>query len=322
MSYPAEIRTAARAALAERRRRADAKTEQNRALVFAKVPQAQQLEREIASASAMLSRAILSGGDITEKVNHIRDVNLEGQKKLAALLKANGFAEDALQDVVVCPNCHDTGVTADGAVCSCLHELERSIAMEQLGADANDTAKGFDSFDLSLYGVQERPVMQKILSACRTYAQSFSPASGNLLLIGRPGLGKTHLSLAIGFAVVEKGFFVCYTPFHRLFSRLEEARFGHGEEETARVMKEPLSCDLLILDDLGSEMASSFAASVLYEIINTRLVEGRPTIISTNLTEREITDRYQERVYSRLFGSYRKLPFVGDDIRLKKSTQR
>ena len=320
MSYPAEIKSAARAALAERRRRAAEKTERSRTAVIARVPQALSLEREIASASAMLARTILAGGDVSEKVSRIREANLQGQKKLSALLVQNGFPADALADIHFCPICRDTGIAPDGTVCACVHELERSLMLERLASSSNHTGKDFSSFDLSLYGDAERPVMKKVLETCKRYASDFSPSSENLLLIGAPGLGKTHLSLAVGFAAAEKGFHVCYAPFHRLFARIEDARFGRSEEDTAALTAEPLCCELLILDDLGSETASPFAASVLYELVNTRLVEGKSTIISTNLTDREITARYQERVYSRLFGAYRKLPFVGEDIRLKKKT--
>lgn len=318
MSYPGEIKTAARLAIAKRRERAEQKTLQNRAAVFAALPDAEALEREIASASARVAKTILSGEDVAGRISEIREMNLRGQEKLSSLLRANGFSLDALRDVHYCPLCRDTGVAADGSVCSCVKEMEKSLMLEKLGAGANNAGRDFASFDLSLYGERERPIMKKTFELCRRYAQEFSPASENLLMIGGPGLGKTHLSLAIAFTVAENGGYVCYMPFHRLYSRLEDARFGRSEEDFPRMMSEPLSCELLILDDLGSELPSSFAAAVLYEIVNTRLTEGRPTIISTNLTDREIIDRYKERVYSRLFGAYRKLPFVGEDIRLKK----
>ncbi|MBR6735512.1 MAG: ATP-binding protein [Oscillospiraceae bacterium] len=319
MSYPAEIKSAARAELAKRRERSLSQTEQNRAKVFAKIPQAAALEREISAAAAMVARTILSGGEnINEKIKKIRDVNLEGQKKLSSLLTANGFCENALDDVHVCPICKDSGVSPDGMVCKCVKELERSLMFERLAKSSNFSGKDFDSFSLGVFDASSRPVMEKVYNFCIDYAESFSPSSPSLLMIGSPGLGKTHLSLAVGFKVLEKGVNVVYEPFHSLFSKIENARFGRSDEDLAEVMKEPLECELLILDDLGSEMPSSVSAAALYEIINTRLLKGLPTIISTNLTDREMIDRYKERVYSRLFGAYKKLPFIGEDYRLKK----
>jgi len=318
MSYPADIAAAARAILAENRRTGIAETERNRTRVFAAVPQAEALAHELSRTSAQLARAILTGGDVAEKVREIRSCNEKGQERLRSLLRENGFSETALDDVHCCRSCRDTGVAPDGSLCTCVVDIEKKLMRTRLSRSANCTGKDFASFDLSLCGEKDRPLMKRILKFCTEYAQNFSLSAESILMIGAPGLGKTHLSIAIGFAVIERGFNVFYTPYHRLFGRLEDARFGRGEEEYARVMREALESELLILDDLGSEMASSFAASVLYEIINTRMVEGRPTIISTNLTEKEIIERYRERIHSRLFGSYRKLPFVGEDIRLKK----
>ena len=318
MSYPAEIAAAAYQELEKARSEGARETERNRARVFAAVPQAEALTKELSRTSAQLARAILSGADVERKVAEIRDKNLAGQAKLRALLRENGFAETALDVVHRCPVCHDTGVAPDGTVCACVRETEKRLMRERLEKSANCTGKDFDSFDLALCAEKDRPLMGKILRFCSDYAAHFSPAAESLLMIGAPGLGKTHLSLAIGFAVIEKGYNVLYAPYHRLFGRLEDARFGRGEEEYARVMREILESELLILDDVGTELASSFSASVLYEIINTRMVEGRPTIISTNLTESEITERYRERIHSRLFGAYRKVPFIGEDMRLKK----
>lgn len=319
MSYPSEIKAAARAELQKRRNKARAETEKRRAAVFEKLPEAARLESEIASASAMVARALLAGGDnIEEKLNNIRLVNLDGQKRLSFLLESGGFSKNALDDVHFCNVCRDSGIAPNGTVCTCVKELECSLMFERLAKSSNYSGKDFDSFSLDCFDAASKPVMNKVLDFCRGYADNFSLSSESLLMIGSPGLGKTHLSLAIGFKAVEKGFNVAYEPFHGLFAKIENARFGRGEEALADVMKEPLECELLILDDLGSEMPSSVSAAALYEIINTRLLSGLPTIISTNLTDREIIDRYKERVYSRLFGSYKKLPFVGEDHRLIK----
>ncbi len=322
MSYPADIVAAAYAELAENRRVTAAETERNRARVYAAVPEIETLSRDLVRTSARLAGAILEGGDVEGRIGEIRQKNEEGQEKIRALLLENGFPADALADIHRCPLCGDTGVVPGGRVCPCVAETEKRLMRQRLEKSANCTGKDFTSFDVSLCSPESRPMMEKILGVCKEYAQNFTPSSSSLLMIGRPGLGKTHLSVAIGFAVIEKGYNVLYAPFHRLLGTLESARFSRNPEdpeaEYSRAMRGILDSELLILDDLGTEMTTAFTSSVLYEIINTRMVEGRPTIISTNLTESEITERYRERLYSRLFGAYIKLPFVGDDLRLKK----
>ena len=201
MSCPAEIKAAARAELSKRRAQSVSQTEKNRANVFSKIPEAANLEREISMASAMVARTVLAGGaDIENKIKHIRDVNLEGQKKLAALLKANGFSEDALADVCVCRICKDSGVSPDGMVCQCVRELERSLMFEKLAKSSNFSGKDFSSFCLDAFDAQHRPVMEKVYSFCVDYAESFSPSAQSLLMIGSPGLGKTHDPISIGSA--------------------------------------------------------------------------------------------------------------------------
>lgn len=316
MAYPAEIVSAAYKTLAERRESAARKTEKRRAEIFSALPEARSIEQELSQTSAKLARTILSGDDVEKKIQSIRDYNLAGQEKLRALLIQHGYAPDSLEHIPFCKVCGDTGIAPDGSVCGCVHEIERACTLEKLTTGADCAGKDFSTFDLSLYPNSARETMQKILNLCRNYAEAFSLSSESLLMIGAPGLGKTHLSLSIAFRVIERGYYAVYTPFHRLISQLEKARFGHSDEEYAAVMRTPLECELLVLDDLGSEMSTQFTAAALYEIVNTRLLEGRPTIISTNLSGNEITERYGDRIYSRLFGTYRKLPFVGNDIRL------
>ena len=185
---------------------------------------------------------------------------------------------------------------------------------------------GFDTFLLDYYSdtvipqlkLSPRFVMEKTLDSCRRYARTFTMEAGNLLLSGGTGLGKTHLALAIGAAVGEQGYSVCYETAAGLFSKLEKAKFTPSEENSREAEKLE-NCDLLILDDLGTEMPSQFVTAALYNLLNTRLLSKRPMIITTNLNVDEAADRYSGQIASRLYGEFKRLTFLGSDIRIIKS---
>ena len=163
--------------------------------------------------------------------------------------------------------------------------------------------------------------MEKNYDACRDYAYEFSPKSGNLLLSGDPGLGKTFLSASISRVVSDAGRSVVYDTASHIFARFEAQKFRRDDDtdEAGDDVSRYMKCDLLIIDDLGTEMTTSFVQSALYQIVNTRLMTNRKTIISTNLNPTELGQRYGAAILSRLEGEYRILPFFGDDIRkLKK----
>ena len=180
----------------------------------------------------------------------------------------------------------------------------------------------FDNFDLKYYsdktesdGTNAQRRMTAILNLCKDYVENFSQDSPNLLFSGNAGLGKTHLTMAIVSGVIEKGFLPVYGSAENPFSIVENEKFtgeGRGNYETM------LNCDLLVIDDLGAEMATNFTKSVLYNLINTRLLSKRPTIINTNLTMKEIELRYSARISSRLIGHYNGNKFLGADIRQLK----
>ena len=162
--------------------------------------------------------------------------------------------------------------------------------------------------------------MEWVYDTCVEYAHNFGKKPANLLLFGRPGLGKTHLSAAIAREVSGKGFSVVYDTAGHIFERFEAQKFGRDEAE--RDVERVLNCDLLILDDLGTEMVTTFVQSALYQLVNGRMIAGRSTIISTNLAPEEIGSRYGRSVLSRLEGEYEILPFFGEDIRrLKRERQ-
>jgi DNA replication protein DnaC len=179
-------------------------------------------------------------------------------------------------------------------------------------------SQSFDTFSLDWYSDQS--TMQVNYDICVEYAHNFGKQPGNLLLFGNPGLGKTHLSAAIAREVSERGYSVVYDTAVNVFAQFEQQKFTRDEDgQAGDGVSRILNCDLLILDDLGTEMTTSFVQSALYQIVNTRLMAKKSTIISTNLPPQEIGRRYQQAVASRIEGEYRIVPFFGEDIRrLKK----
>ena len=325
MSYPKEIAETSRGILNARRERAELALNERRVRISRLAPHILQLEREMSSTAARIAGAVLSGENVQQKLARIRAFNLTKQQELKEALSAAGFSIDALEIQYSCPICKDTG-NDNGKLCECARQLQKGLMYERLGAVSSLSDSTFENFSLHFYSdtsaegspVSERAIMKKTLLECTKYAASFSPSAPSLLMIGAPGLGKTHLSIAIACAAIEKGYDVMYVPFHTLLTKLEAARFGKSSEEFQDYLGPVLNCDLLVLDDLGSEFSTSFSTSVLYDIINTRQLQGAPTIMNTNLKQSELSIRYSERIRSRLLGCYRIIPFEGSDIRLQK----
>lgn len=189
-------------------------------------------------------------------------------------------------------------------------------------------SQSFDTFSLDWYSDRMEAGQKKsarahmeerVYNSCAEYAHRFGRKPGNLLLFGAPGLGKTHLSAAIAREVSGGGWSVVYDTAAHVFERFESQKFGREEgDEASSDVERILNCDLLILDDLGTEMTTAFVQSALYQIINTRLMEKKSTIINTNLTPEKLAQRYTPQIASRIEGEYELLPFVGEDIRKLK----
>lgn len=308
----------------DKQRRAD-ELEQRRRMAFTRQPRLAEIERELrGTMGRIVTSALQKGTDPLPAIRVLRDENLELQRERAELLTAMGEPIDYLDDKPACPLCGDTGYRK-GQVCDCLkkyyareqlHELSRLLP---LGEATFDSFR-FDYYDDAVwpdYGTSPRANMERNFDVCRDYAQQFSKGSGNLLLSGGTGLGKTFLSACIARVVSESGFSVVYDTAISIFAKLENDKF-RPDEETAAEVRRCESCDLLILDDLGTEMTTSFVQSALYQLVNGRMIAGRSTIISTNLAPEELGQRYGAAILSRIEGGYEILPFFGEDIRRKR----
>lgn len=327
MGYSREIYDAAMAKLEQRRTEASAKAAALHDDMINRYPRIREIEREMAGSSLQVAKAVLDGGNVERAVEQIKAINLGLQKELADILHAAGRQEKDFEPHYTCACCRDTGYTPQGGVCSCLKSLLKDEACKRLSRTISMDLTSFEDMKLSYYadtpdprmGKSPRDRMKDVLEYCRHYADTFSSEAGNLLFRGPTGTGKTHVSLAIARAAAEKGYGVVYGPVQVLLHRLEKEHFGRAEGNSEDMLND---CDLLILDDLGTEFASPFYVSCLYNIINTRLLEHRPTIISTNCEQAQLMDRYGEQITSRLIGHYEPIRFWGKDIRQIKAAER
>ena len=329
MAYDGKVMRLALQRFEEDRQRRQAQYQERRERIFARQPRLREIDGELRSTmSRIITSALRHGTDPRSAVAVLRDENLSLQAEKRELLQKMGLPEDALEETPACALCGDTGYRG-GEMCRCLKTYYVEEQRKELSKLLDLGSQSFDTFDTDWYSDQRAPGktksarehMEWVYDTCVEYAHNFGKKPANLLLFGRPGLGKTHLSAAIAREVSGKGFSVVYDTAGHIFERFEAQKFGRDEAE--RDVERVLNCDLLILDDLGSEMTTSFVQSALYQIVNTRQMERRSTIISTNLTPGELARRYTPQIASRIEGEYTLLPFAGEDIRkLKKERAR
>lgn len=325
MGYTREVYDAAVKELENRRARAVAAAAALRRDMTAKNPRLSAIENALADTGAKLSHAILSGGDIDTAVAAIKEENLKLQKEMADILKKQGCTTANFDPQYTCPTCSDTGY-AHGERCVCLQKLLREISAKQVCKGMTATAARFEDLDLTFYDdnkaegqtMSPRDRMRRVFAFCEQYAAQFHLQMPSLLLRGATGTGKTHVSLAIAATVAANGFSVLYQPAGKLFHTLEREHFGKLAGDTAEIA---LHCDLLVLDDLGTEFDTAFTTATLYNIINSRMLDGLPTVISTNLTQEGLQERYGDQITSRITGGFEPLLFVGMDIRQQKRTR-
>lgn len=326
MGYSKDIIEAANRTMERRRSQSMAKAEQRRRGFFARYPRALEIEQELSRTAAKAAKAILTGADARQQLERLKQHNQSLQAELAALLRTSGVAEDYLEVHYACPLCKDEGYI-DGKMCSCMKQLLRDEAYQRLNALSPLSLSSFDTFSLEYYGeapakeggVPPRKRMEDIFRYCKNYAANFDPQlSPGLLMEGTTGLGKTHLSLAIAKTVIAKGFGVIYCSAPNIVGKLEKERFRYNRGTSEESDVYLLECDLLILDDLGTEFSTSFSSSAIYNILNSRLMASKPTIISTNLTMWELEKQYSERLVSRIIGNHVRLEFLGNDVRQQK----
>ena len=322
MAYSTEVVRRARERLAQARDDRQRENREHLALAYEQQPRLKEIDKALRMTMAKAARAVFAGGDAETLMNQAKEENLALQREREWILEER-FEPGFLDETPICPVCSGTGYVGS-TMCDCLAELCRQEQKKEL-TFLSAGRESFDQFRLDYYsdkptpaGYTPRGIMEKTYQDCRRYAFGFSMASGNLLFSGNTGLGKTFLSACIARAVADQGYSVVYESAGHLFAALEKARF-EANEENRRSAAKYTECDLLIVDDLGTELPGQFVTAALYSLINDRLLENKPTIISTNLNSDEIGRRYNPQIASRLRGSYKRVAFVGDDIRLLKN---
>ena len=298
--------------------------DQRREEVYQKVPQIRQIEDEISSQAVRCARKLLDGDTNAkeELKQHIED--LREQKEV--LLSAFGFPADYMEMHYACPECQDTGYV-DGRKCRCFKKEEIRLLYSQSNIEEVLLRENFDSFSYEYY--DDRVVipeiqmtvadyMRQVHTWCKEYVENFEKKGGNLIFTGSTGVGKTFLTNCIAKALIDQYQSVIYLSSNDLFDVFSKNKFHYDTEEEMKDMYQYiLDCDLLIIDDLGTELNNTFVSSQLFYCINERLLRKKSTIISTNLSMTMLRDTYSDRISSRIISQYSIIPLYGDDIRTK-----
>ena len=324
MGYSAEVLQRARDRLAQAKADRDSENQRHLAEAYKRVPRIKEIDLQLRRTMAQAAQAVFSsGGDVMAAMEQAKEANLSLQRERAMLVDTY-FEEGYLDDSPICDRCGGSGYVGS-TMCECLAELCRQEQKKELTLLAGGK-ENFSQFRLDYYsdtydpkfGGSPRAIMERNFRTCRTYAATFSENTGNLLFVGGTGLGKTFLSACIARTVADRGYSVCYETATHLFNKLERVKFN-GDEAARKDTERYVNCDLLIIDDLGTEMPGQFVTAALYSLLNDRLLEGKPMVISTNLNVDEVSRRYSPQIASRLHGSFTRLTFVGDDIRVMKN---
>ena len=300
-----------------------------RAELYAEIPSLKDLDLRLSTFGLRIMQAALQGGDTERAISDLRRENEIFVKSRAELLRAYGYPADYSDPQYECQKCKDSGYVGI-QMCECMRRKLIEAGMESSGLSMLMRTQSFDNFSLEYYqkNAEEFARMERNYRAVRAYAEGFTidrgkPMPPSMLFLGGTGLGKTHLSTSVARTVIERGYDVFYNSAVGMISDFEFRRFGNalvqGDNDNTERYTE---CDLLIVDDLGTEVINQFTLSCLYHVINTRLNLQKPTIISTNLTSTDLRKSYSDRITSRLMGEYVLVPFYGTDIRKQKIQKR
>ncbi len=287
--------------------------------LYEKIPELRTLDRYLSGTAARIMSAVCE--DNSEgRISEIRRENELLTAERAKILEAYGYPADYTDVHYECEACGDTGYV-DTKMCSCMRHALIMAGYRSSGIYGLMQTQSFDNFSLDYYKDTEANFaqMSRVLEGLKKYASEFAQDTyKNFLFIGKTGLGKTHLSTSIAVRVIERGFDVHYVTSCGMISDFENKRFGDGTSQKSADLSRYYDADLLIIDDFGTELTNQFTLSCIYDIINSRMIARKSTIINTNLDRHELTARYGDRITSRLFGEYLPIVFRGNDIRAQK----
>lgn len=305
---------------------AQAEAEARRDELYREIPTLREMDQGLSAFGLRIMESALSNRDTEAEIARLRAENERVIAARAALLQKYGYPADYSEPKYECDACRDTGYVGI-RMCKCMRTRLIEAGMESSGLSGLMHKQSFENFSLDFYRHDEEIYrrMSNNFRKVKEYADSFTLESGkpkplNLFFVGGTGLGKTHLSTAVARRVIERGYDVFYNSAVGMLSDFEQRRFGNGLAQgdgdmTARYTE----CDLLIIDDLGTETVNQFTLSCLYHVINTRLNLQKPMLINSNLTGPELRKLYSDRLTSRLTGEFLLIPFYGIDVRNQKT---
>lgn len=287
--------------------------------IYAEIPQIKEIEDKISKEGVKI--AVSSAKGVDYKPEEDLDMLADRRDRIMA---ENGYSPDYIYDVYSCKKCNDTGYIG-GSMCECMkNELQKqslsnsNIAPSLFNTDLKDFDLGFYTDTPDVNGNIPRQQAMFILDKCEKFIDEFnSPETKNLFFFGNTGLGKTFLSAAIAKKIFEKGYTVLYYSAKQLLSMMTDYDFGRIPEKK-QAYENVFDADLLIIDDLGSEQQTSFSITSFFDILNTRMLNGKKMIINTNLSAKDLHALYSDRIYSRI-NEFETLKFIGDDIRILKN---
>lgn len=300
---------------------AEREADERRAEVYEKIPKIREIDEKLSGTGLKIFGEALKGkAGLSERIEKLRVETDELRQTRKMLLSRFGFAADYTEPKYECALCSDTGYDKSGKMCNCLRRALTIAGFESSGMAKLIEKQTFDNFSLDYYSAADKVQMEKNLSRVKEYAARVSQGGyGNMLFMGTTGLGKTHLSSAVAKAVIEGGCDVVYESAQNVFSDFEYERFSRSYgDSTPPKTKKYFDCDLLIIDDLGTEVSNQFTVSCLYNLMNSRIVTEKSMLISTNVGKEEILERYSDRILSRLFGEFEVCVFSGRDVRSQK----
>ena len=323
LAYPKRIREKTDSFFASLRMKNVSKKNKRTVEVYDKVKEIKEIDAEILKLGSEFAKSVLAKKVQIVSVYELKDKLNKLNARKIELLVDNGYDMSYLDDIFECDICKDTGVV-DGKYCECYKNKIKEYAYLESNLPLLMDKRSFDDFNLELYpddGSELSPkvMMTMIFEECKTYAYEFGKNSGNLLFYGGTGLGKTFLSSCIAKVVLDNGASVFYQPAYRIFNIFEENKFGTETDKSLLKLQisDIYESDLLIIDDLGTEMITAYTSEILFDLINTRMNNNKSMIISTNLSFSELEKVYSPRITSRLQGNFTPLKFCGEDIRRK-----
>ncbi len=319
MAYSKDNVRVAREVVASRRAAALSEFENKKLELCAIIPELFTIEQKLSMTGTKIMGAALSHTLTDKALAEIKAENEALRAEKVRLLTSHGYPADALDIKFTCKKCSDTGYVGID-MCECLRREMTLAGFASSGLSHLIEKQSFENFSFDFYTGADLAKITTNFRLLKDFAENFDGKSGtSWLMLGGTGLGKTHLSTSVAKVVIESGYDVVYESAQGMISDFEARRFG-GDFESGRETRY-FDCDLLIIDDLGVEVANQFTVSCIYNIINTRVNKKKSTIINTNLTQNELRSRYADRITSRLFGEFRPLLFTGRDIRAQKLTK-